>query len=393
MQKGNQKINTWPYYDQEQIEAVTKVLRSSKVNSWTGDEVKSFENEFSSKIGINHSIAIANGSLALSSCYLASDLHAGDEVITTPRTFIATSSSLMLLKIKPIFADVDVDSGCITADTIEPLINKKTKAIVVVHLGGWPAEMEKITKLASNYNLKLIEDCAQAHGAKIKGKSVGTFGDMAAWSFCTDKIMSTGGEGGMVTTNNNLLWESVWSLKDHGKSYNAVFKRNHRPGFKWLHEGFGSNFRLTEMQAAIGRIQLNKLDEWNSIRSMNAMILINELNKLSILNIPLPPNSVTHAWYKFHCYLNMNCISSEWSRDRIVNEINSLGYPAFHGSCSEIYMEKCFKDKRLVPKERLANAKKLGETSLMFLLHPTITKVQMKEYANTIRKVLEKATK
>ena len=389
------KISSWPYFDDKQIEKVVNVLKKGKVNSWHGNETKNFEKEFARWSNNKYAIAIANGSLALSSAYLSLNIGRGDEVITTPRTFIATASSISLLKAVPVFADVDINSGNITAKSIEPLITKKTKAISVVHLAGWPAEMIEIKKLAKEYNLYIIEDCAQSHGAKIKlndnFKSVGSFGDVAAWSFCQDKIISTGGEGGMITTDNIEIFKRIWSLKDHGKSYELSLKKTESYCFRWLHENFGSNFRLTEMQSAIGRSQLNLMNDWHQKRTRNAMILFKILNKITNLRIPIPPDNLIHAWYKFHCYIKVDSLQNGWNRDRIVNEIRKKSYPAFSGSCSEIYLEKCFKNNSIKKQKRLKNAKSLGESSLMFLVHPTITIDQMKEYALTIKSILDKA--
>ena len=391
------KIPSWPYFDEAQIKKVTNVLRSGKVNSWNGNETKFFEKEFAAWSNNNYSIAVANGSLALSSAYLSLNIGEDDEVITTPRTFIATASSICLLKANPIFADVDINSGNITAKTIEPLINKKTKAISIVHLGGWPAEMIEISNLAKEYNLKVIEDCAQSHGAKIKKdgifQSVGSFGDVSAWSFCQDKIISTGGEGGMVTTNNKELFKKIWSFKDHGKSYELLLEKPSTNSFRWLHENFGSNFRLTEMQSALGRIQLKLINDWHIKRTRNAQILINTLKDISNLRVPIPPNNVIHAWYKFHCYVKQDSLSNEWTRDRIIKEINAESYPAFSGSCSEIYLEKCFQKYQKSKKLFLKNASSLGNNSLMFLVHPTISEIEMKEYAMVIKNVINKAKK
>ena len=387
----------WPNFDKDEISKVSTILKSGNVNYWTGEEGKSFEKEFSVLTNSKYSIAVSNGSLALSCSYLALGLKAGDEVITTPRTFIATSSALVLLGYKPVFADVDLDSGLITAETIEPLITKKTKAISVVHLGGWPADMRSICKLAKEYNLYVIEDCAQAHGAKIKidndYKSVGSFGDLSAWSFCQDKIMTTGGEGGMITTNKKKYWELVWSFKDHGKSFNKVFQKNIDGGFRWLHDSFGSNFRLTEMQSAIGRSQIKKLKNWNLIRNRNAKILIDVLSSCSCIRIPKIPSNIVHAYYRFYCYLNLDSLSIDWDRKRIIHEIVSLGYPAFEGTCGEIYLENCFINSGINPKKRLKNASALSSTSLCFLTHPSINNFQMHKYVNVIKNVLDSALK
>ena len=334
---------------------------------------------------------MANGSLALSAAYLAVGLGSGDEIITTPRTFIATASSAVLLGATPVFADVDPDSGSITAATIAPLITPRTKAISVVHLGGWPANMPAICDLARSHGIAVIEDCAQAHGARLDGVSVGNFSDIAAWSFCQDKILSTAGEGGMVTTSRSELWDVMWSFKDHGKTFEAVFEREHPLGFRWVHERFGSNFRLTELQSAIGRVQLKYLPEWTAIRTRNSLLLADALKDVSSVRVPLPEDHVTHAWYKFYAFVQPEALADGWSRDRILSEIVELGYPAFSGSCSEIYLEKCFHEYGLAPVERLPIARKLGETSLMFLVHPTITPEQMAGYAQAVRSVVQKA--
>ena len=381
----------WPHFDADQINVASQLLASGKVNAWTGLETKAFEQEFSEWVGTDHAIALANGSLALSAAYLAIGLGKGDEVITTPRTFIATASSAVLLGANPVFADVDADSGAITAATIAPLITSRTKAIAVVHLGGWPADMPAICDLARSHGIAVIEDCAQAHGARIYGQSVGSFGDVAAWSFCQDKIMTTAGEGGMVSTSRSELWDVMWSFKDHGKTYEAVFGREHLPGFRWLHERFGSNFRLTELQSAIGRIQLQRLPEWNAVRTRNALLLAGALSDMPAVRVPLPPAHLTHAWYKFYAFVQPEALADGWSRDRILLEVSALGYPAFSGSCSEIYLERCFQDVGLFPTERLPVARKLGETSLMFLVHPTITLEQMAGYAEAVQSVVQRA--
>ena len=381
----------WPQFDPEQIAAASRVLASGKVNTWTGQETTAFEQEFAAWSANSHAIAMANGSLALSAAYLAIGLGAGDELITTPRTFIATASSAVLLGARPVFADVDADSGAITAELIAPLITARTKAIAVVHLGGWPADIPAICDLAKSNGLAVIEDCAQAHGARLQGRSVGSFGDVAAWSFCQDKILSTAGEGGMVTTSRPELWDAMWAFKDHGKTQETVFGRKHPPGFRWLHERFGSNFRLTELQSAIGRLQLQRLPDWTAARTRNALFLAEGLGDLPAVRVPLPAEGLVHAWYKFYSFVQPEALAAGWSRDRILSEIASAGYPALSGSCSEIYLEKCFQEAGLAPAERLPVARELGETSLMFLVHPTITPEQMAGYAEVVRAVVRRA--
>jgi len=385
-------INKWPYYEKDEIFKIEQILKSGKVNYWTGDEGKIFEKEFAKFAGTKYAIALANGSLALSAAYLAINIKEGDEIITTPRTFIATTSAAMLLKAKPIFADVDRDTGCITAKTIKPLINSKTKAISIVHLGGWPAQMKSIAKIAADNNLKLIEDCSQAHGAEINGKSVGSFGDIGTWSFCQDKIVSTGGEGGMVTTNDENIYKKIFSIKDHGKNFSKYIPKPQN-NFNYLHDNLGSNFRLTELQASIGRIQLKKLSKWIEIRNRNSNILDDYLKFLPIVRVPDIPEYITHARYRYYCYINKDFMKKNWSRDLILSKIKELNLPAYSGSCSEIYLETSIMKASNMEDKNLPVAKELGENSLAFLVHPTITINQMHHYAGKIKEVLLMAQK
>ena len=381
-------INPWPFYDANSRNIVENILKRGSVNYLFGEEGKLFEKEFSKFIGVKYAVCFSNGSTSLYSAYKVLGIGPGDEVITTPRTFIATSSAIILVGAKPVFADVDINSGCITAQSIEPLITKKTKAISVVHLGGYPAQLDEISKLAKAYNLLLVEDCAQAHGASFNGKNVGSYGDVSSWSFCTDKIMSTCGEGGILTTNSQEIYEKLWSFKDHGKSFKKFYSIKDNSEFVFLHDDFGFNFRMTELQSAIGRYQLKCLKDWNRRRVKNATILSNQLSGLSPIRIPKYSESINHAYYKFYCYLNPKYLKTNWDRKRIINEIRNSGYPAFVGSCSEIYLEKSFKDYGLSPDKRLPNARELGETSLMFLVHNTITEKQMIKYSEEVKNVI-----
>ena len=387
----------WPNYEEDEIKGVERVLRSGKVNFWTGSVTKNFEEEFSKFCNCKFAIAVANGSLALSCAYLAIGIKKDDEIITTPRTFVATASSASLLGGIPIFAEVDKNSGNITAESIEPLITKKTKAIVVVHLAGWPADMIKISNLAKTYNIALIEDCSQAHGAGILIDgvkfSVGQFGDISTWSFCQDKIISTGGEGGMVTTNNENYFNKIRSFKDHGKSFTKLEKKDSKQGYKYIHDNLGSNFRITEMQSAIGRIQLRKLDLWTKIRTKNALLLKKCLSKNPLIRTPFPNQDVIHGWYKFNCFVNRDFLKDDWNRDKIIKAIIEMGYPAFQGGCSELYLEKCFESNSKLRNRKLLIANELGETNLTFLVHPTIDEETMSNYASNILSILNLASK
>ena len=394
----NTQFSPWPSFTQEEADAVSQVLLSNKVNYWTGTECREFEKEFAAWAGTDYAVALANGTLALDVALQAMGIGEGDEVIVTPRSFIASVSTVVNAGAIPVFADVDNNTGNISATTIAPKITDKTKAIICVHLAGWPCDMDEIMALAKQHNLWVIEDCAQAHGAKYKGKPVGSIGHVGAWSFCQDKIMTTGGEGGMVTTNDRALWQKMWEYKDHGKNYDSIYHKQHPPGFRWLHDSFGTNWRMMEMQAVIGRIQLKKMAEWTKIRTQNAKILRDALTQFAgeqqFLRIPdiefhqVMGGDSVHAYYKYYVYVRPENLPENINRDSILNALNEKKIPCFSGSCSEIYLEKAFDSHPSRPNGRLTVAKELGETSLMFLIHPTLTTNEMQTIATTTVDVL-----
>jgi dTDP-4-amino-4,6-dideoxygalactose transaminase len=384
-------FSPWPYFAADEVEAVTRVLNSGEVNYWTGKEGQHFEKEFARYVGTKHAICLANGTVALELALYALGVGAGDEVITTSRTFIASASCVAARGARPVCVDVDRDSQNITAETIERAITPRTKAIIAVHLAGWSCDMDPIMRLADAHDLSVIEDCAQAHGATYKGRQVGSMGHMAAFSFCQDKILTTGGEGGMVTTNDEHLWERAWSYKDHGKSYDAVFRRQHPPGFRWLHESFGTNWRLTEMQSALGRVILGKLSDWVTKRREYAARLSECFRSQAALRVADPPSHIGHSYYKYYTFVRPERLRRGWDRDRIMAEINAAGIPCFSGSCSEIYLEKAFPP-QMRPLNPLPVARDLGETSLMFLVHPTLLDAHIEMTCDVVQQVLSRAT-
>ena len=388
----NTPFSPWPSFTEEEANAVSRVLLSNKVNYWTGTESREFEKEFAAWCGAEYAIALSNGTVALDLALKALDIKAGDEVIITSRTFLASASCIATAGATPVFADVDRDSQNITAETIAKVITPNTKAILCVHLAGWPCEMDAIMALAEQHNLFVIEDCAQAHGAKYKGRSVGTIGHISAWSFCQDKIMTTGGEGGMVTTNDERLWDIMWSYKDHGKSFDAVYNRQHPPGFRWLHESFGTNWRITEMQSVIGRIQLKRMVKWTEKRQAYAAAIDEVCKTIPVLRVPELPEYIEHACYKHYVFVKPEQLKEGWTRDRIIEEINNRGVPCYQGSCSEIYLEKAFDNSGYRPIERLPVAKELGDTSLMFLVHPTLLEREIEKTVSVIQDVMALAS-
>ena len=400
----NTALAPWPSFTEEEAEAVAGVLLSNRVNYWTGNEGREFEREFASWAGSAYAIALANGTvaldLALRGCGIgaANGGSASDEVVVTPRTFLASVSTVVNAGAVPRFADVDRDSGNICATTIEPLLGPRTKAIVPVHLGGWPCDMDPIMDLARSVGAVCVEDCAQAHGAHYRGRPVGGIGDIGAWSFCQDKIMTTGGEGGMITCQDRELWSRMWSFKDHGKSWEAVYERNHPPGFRWLHESFGTNWRMIEMQAAIGRILLRRMEQSHAARAANAGRLVTALGPFAEdrgpLRLPsLDDRESRHAWYRLYVYVKLENLAADWSRDRIIAEFAAEGVPLFQGSCSEVYLERAFEGTGLRPSRPLPVACELGKTSLAFLVHPTLTQEDLDKTCAAIEKVFSAASR
>lgn len=385
----NTPFSPWPSFTEKEANAVRDVLLSNKVNYWTGNESRLFEQEFAAWAGCEYAIALTNGTVALDLALMALGIGKGDEVVVTSRTFLASVSSIVNAGAIPVFADVDRDSQNITADTIQAVLTDKTRAIICVHLAGWPCDMDRIMALAGKHSLVVIEDCAQAHGATYKGRPVGSIGHVGAWSFCQDKIMTTGGEGGMVTTHDRALWSKMWSYKDHGKSFDAVYNHQHPAGFRWLHESFGTNWRITELQSVIGRIQLEYMPEWHKARKRNAQTIMDAAQACSALRVPELPEGVEHAWYKAYVFVRPEFMKNGWSRDRIINEINAQGVPCYSGSCSEVYLEKAFDDTGWRPVERLAVARELGETSLMFLIHPTLNDDEIFKTCAVIKNVMQ----
>ena len=393
---------SYPNFDKYALKRVQQVLKSGRVNYWTGNECKDFEKEFSNYHNVKYSLSVSNGSVALEMALKVLNLKKTDSVIVTPRSFVISASCVLNLGLKPIFADVD-DNGNLSIDGIRKVYNKNVKAIIVVHLNGLSCDLDPILNFVKQKKLFLIEDCSQAHGAIYKGKKVGSFGHISTWSFCQDKIMSTGGEGGMISTNNTRLWLKLWSLKDHGKNYKSVFYKKHKIGFKWLHDDLGSNYRMTEMQAAIGREQLKSLDKQIKKRNLIANLYLNGLKdyylKYDILKKPnlkfqtypqkqnlKKSNQYIHAFYRLNLFINKNKIK----QNNLIQQLNKNKINCGVGSCAEIYREKIFKKLKFYPKKRLPNAKLLGETSIVFPINPYRTYVAIKSEINSIKKILNR---
>ncbi len=389
----NTPFSPWPSFTAEEADAVAGVLRSNRVNYWTGDEARSFEREFADWVGTRHAVALANGTVALDVALKALGVGPGDEVVVTPRTFLASVSCVVTAGATPVFADVDPDSGNLTAESIAAAVSPRTRAVIAVHLAGWPCDMPAMREMARDRGIRVIEDCAQAHGAACDGRSVGSFGDVGAWSFCQDKIITTSGEGGMVTTDDRELWSAMWSYKDHGKSWEAIYEREHPPGYRWVHESFGTNWRMLEVQAAVGRIQLRRMAEWTARRTRNAHRIADVCRRHAAVRVPLPEARFTHAFYRLYAYVRPEALATGGSRDRIIAEVNARGVPLYQGGASEVYLEKAFDGTGLRSAERLPVARALGETSLMCLVHPTLTDAEIARTCEVLDEVLGMATR
>jgi dTDP-4-amino-4,6-dideoxygalactose transaminase len=390
----------WPCFSDDEIQAAVNVLKSGNVNQWTGHEVRAFEEEFAAYVGTRYAVALANGSLALDMALSALDIGKGDEVIVTPRSFVASAACVALRGATPVFVDVDQVSQNITLETIAGAVTGQSKAVIAVNLAGWPCDLASISAFCKKKGLFLIEDCAQAHGARMGGKMVGSFGDCAVFSFCQDKIMTTGGEGGMLVTDSADIQKKVWGMKDHGKDFAKTFCRAHDPGFRWLVDSFGTNGRMTEMQAAMGRVMLPKLDAWVEQRRSHSRCLTRGFENIPGLRLTEPPPGVYHSYYKYYVFIRKEKLKDSWSRDRVIEHLNRAGVPCQTGICPEIYREKAFEISRCRLHGGVTNpggsaflpvARLLGETSVMFMVHPTLSRAAVRFAIDQVTHVMTRA--
>ena len=391
MTEQTRTLAPWPWHDADEIAAATEVLRSGRVNYWTGGEGRAFEAEYAAAVGVSHGLAVANGTVALELALHGLGLGPGDDVLVPARTFIATASAVAQCGARPIVCDVDPVSGNLTAETCAAALTPRSKAIIVVHLAGWPADMEMITAFASQYGLKVIEDCAQAHGAADNGRQVGGLGDVGCFSFCQDKIITTGGEGGMVVTDNAAVYRKMWSYRDHGKDFIRTQAPDPAPGFKWLVDSFGTNGRLTEMQSAIGLLQLRKLPGWVARRRENAAAMALAVDGIAGVSVGRPGAASTHAYYRQTLFVDPAALRPGWSRDRICAALDGQGIPARIGACPDISQEQAFAKSGFTgqPPHPLAQAS--AARSIALPVHPTLTDEDIDFITTAVRDTLRDA--
>ena len=382
----------WPNYSQNEIKKVVKVIKSGKVNYVNGKIGKRFETLFSKWIDRKYSVAVSNGTVALELALKSLMLPPKSEIMVTARSFFSSASVIVRAGFVPKFIDVDLNDQNILTDDIKKKISKKTKAIICVHLAGNPCHMKNIMEIARKNKLKIIEDCAQAHGAQIYNKKVGSFGDVATWSFCNDKIISTLGEGGMISTNKKKIYNFINSYKDHGLSYKK--KKNLEQKFVYNKDFFGSNYRLTEVQSSVGILQLKNINKTIIKRKFIAEKYKKVFKKFkNLFQFYEPPEYIKPSWYRFYIFIKRNKKNIKNFRDQIIKNLKKKNIICYYGACPEIYLEKAFKNSDFKMNKRLINCKILGETSIALDVNHTLSKKKIELDARNINEVIEKINK
>lgn len=403
------KLGHWPSFSEDAIQAVEAVLRSGKVNYWSGPKGMEFEKKFAAWQGSKYAISCATGTAALHIALASLGIGPGDEVIVPSYTFIATSFSVVQAGAIPRFADVNIEDHCISIESAEKLVTKRTKAIIPVHLYGNVCDMDKVLAFAKKHNLYVIEDNAEAFGGYYKGKKTGTLGHMAACSFCQNKTFTTGGEGGMVTTDNDDWAWTARSFRDHGydvkERMNLLALEQKLP---YIHNMVGWNYRMTEMQSAIGLAELDRIDNWNlPARKRNANIIMDILRDLpQIRFMPIDTKDRQNGWYVMAFSLNiedMNCDIYQFVKaaaaegtpcwkvfwpqchtERAYKEFNSFGKSGFP------FRSKEYADPASIDYSKVNVPNALWHESHTFtcFAYPTFTEEDCKQIGNAIKKVI-----
>ncbi len=336
----------WPQFDEDAIAAVTAVLRSGKVNYWTGLKGMEFEEAFAAWQGSTYAVSCATGTAALHVALSALGIGPGDEVIVPSYTFIATSFAVVQAGAIPRFADVNIDDHCISIASAEKLLSTRTRAIIPVHLYGNVCDMDPLMAFAKAHDLFVIEDNAEAFGGKYKGRKTGTIGHMAACSFCQNKTFTTGGEGGMVTTDDEGLAWQARSVRDHG--YDVKDRLNLlalEQKLSYIHNRVGWNYRMTEMQSAIGLSELARIDAWNlPARRRNARILMDALCGLpQVTHLPIDTPERRNGWYV--CAFSLDIERMHCTIDEFVAAAAAEGAPCWRVFWPQCHTERAFTER------------------------------------------------
>lgn len=399
----------WPQFSEESIKAAVEPLKTGGVNYWTGTTGREFEKKFAEWNGSGFAVSTMNGTSALHTALAGLGIGPGDEVIVPSYTFIASSFCVLQAGAIPVFADVDKKTHCISPASIREKITERTRAVIPVHLYGNVCDMDEIMNIAKENNLFVVEDCAQVHGGLYRGKKAGTFGDAGAFSFCQSKSFTTGGEGGMVVTDNeDLMWQCR-SFRDHGYDVRKRMSMLELEGkLPYIHMMVGYNYRMTEMQSAIGIKELERFDSWNlPRRQRNGSILIEEL-KDSPLIMQLPihnQDEKTNGFFVFPIVLDIDKMSCDIEQFRSALEAEKV--PVFRCFWPQSYKEQAYREHKGFGKADFPfksteytnpdsvkysenfcpNAAYLEERTFITMVHPTLEEEHMKMTARAIKKV------
>ena len=363
-----------PSIGKEEIEAVVEVLKSGVLSekSGQGPRVMQFEKEFAKFVGARHAIAVCSGTAALHSALLASGIQPGDEVVVPSFTFSATAGAIVLAGGKPSFADIDADTYCITAESIEAALTRGTKAIMPVHMYGLCADMDSITELARNRGIVVIEDAAQAHGAEYNERRVGSIGDATCFSFYPGKNMTTG-EGGMITTNDDDLAEQARMIRTHGEE---------RP--YWVSRQ-GHNYHMPEISAAIGAAQLKKLPGFLQERRKNAQYLTEKLGTLGKLVMPREPAGRKHAWYLFTPRLRG---ANAGKRNKLVEKLRSRNIAASVYYESPVHMLPFYRDLQSTRRSPMPETERACRQVFSLPVHPELKQTELQFIIDSVKRAI-----
>ncbi len=381
----------WPNFDKNLISKVNSIISSGKINYTEGSYGIKFEKEFSKFVGNKYSVAICNGTAALEVAIKSLRLPKNSEILVPARSFFSSASCIVNTGYVPVFVDVDLSTQNISIDDIKKKITKKTKAIICVHLAGLPCDMYGIKKIINKKKISIIEDCSQAHGASIDNKQVGSFGDISTWSFCNDKIISTLGEGGMISTNKKKLYLFCKRIINHGTNLKDNKKTEK---FIYNKDYFGTNLRITEIQSCAGLEQLKKLKKIQKKRENISKSYHKILSRYkSYFNCYYPSKKIKSAWYRLYFFLRTDLKKYQKLRFKIIQDLRKNNLKCFTGSCPEIYLEKAFKKLNNSKIIRLKNCKTLGETSIALEINHTLKYSQHKKKILILKQVIDKIFK
>lgn len=361
-----------PNLGKEEETAVIDVLRSGFLVS--GPKVKALEKEFAEYVGVDHAVAVTNGTVALDVALKALKIGAGDEVITSAFSFVASGNCVLFQNAKPVFADICPKTFNINPDDVAEKITPQTKAIIPVHMFGQPSDMDALKEIAEDNKIALIEDAAQAHGAEYKGKKAGSFGDMACFSLYATKNMTTA-EGGIITTNNSDLAERARLLINHGQTQ------------KYQHDLLGYNYRMTEICAALGLVQLKKLDGFNKKRNENASLLSGSIQKIGGLTVPYVASDVKHV---FHQYVIRVENGYPLSRDELATWLAEKGVGSAVHYPIPIYRQPLY-TKLGYENESCPNTEDSCRRVLSLPVHPLVTRDDIKYILDSLNEISNKS--